>query len=123
MSKPLRRFRPQGTTGKERKLIEDPIGTFMLYGDHCDRISEERERTRMWEIACESRDRIIAQLREELREATSPDREPDWFIVKNGLGKAVSVWPTAPLASGAADAKAYLTGVSHSIESAWSTHK
>lgn len=75
----------------------------------------------MWEIACQQRDTTIAQLREELKRVTSPDREPDYYAVVEDHGHAVDLLPSLDLAEAQSALLRYRTGRGHHLAKLWGT--
>lgn len=124
MSKqPYRRFQPVGEGQKEKrsKHYEDPHGIFMLHSDHVDILDKQREVSVTWEHACKDRDRTIAQLREELKQATSPDREPDFYAVVQNNGKAVDLFSIEQVAEAQRIVLSYRTGKGYHLAKLWGT--
>lgn len=123
MTAKYRRFQPVGQGQKEKRgqHREDPHGIFMLHSDHVDILSEQQDLTRQWRSLADTNDRTILQLRDELKKATSPDREPDWFVLCTVAGVALSVWPTSALAMAAGEVENYRTGDTFIIKPAWGT--
>lgn len=123
MSKNYRRFSPVGEGQKEKrsKHREDPHGIFMLHSDHADILDEQQTLTRQWKAMSEANERIIAELREQLKQVTSPDRAPDFFALVDDRGRPADIFPQADLAEAQRTVLTYRTGKGYRLAKLWGT--
>lgn len=110
MSRPIRRFRTDGPTGKLRQLHEDPNGTFMLHSDHLVAINQAGKVEFEYRCQIQHKDEEIARLKLQLEavkaEVTAGRGPAHWWAVMHG-GLVVGTYPSENLATAAQGVYSY----------------